>query len=74
MIESGLGIGLVPEMAVSSGLTASPSFLTRPIAEPCPKRTIALTARRSATRFSDFEALADVIKKSYASIATTRDE
>lgn len=73
MIESGLGIGLVPEMAVSSGLTASPSLLARPIAEPCPKRIIALAARRSTTRLTDFEALADVIKRSYAAV-TPRDE
>lgn len=73
MIESGLGIGLVPEMAVCSGLTASSSLLARPIAAPCPKRTIALAARRSTARLADFEALADVIKTSYAA-ATPRDE
>ena len=32
MVESGPGIGLVPQMAVRSGLTASPNLLARPLA------------------------------------------
>jgi LysR family hydrogen peroxide-inducible transcriptional activator len=61
MIESGLGIGMVPEMAVRSGLTESPSLVARPMARPSPKRTIALVARRSTTRLADLKALAEVI-------------
>ena len=61
MIESGLGIGLVPEIAVKSGLTDSPTLVARPMAKPSPKRTIALVARRSTTRLADLKALAEVI-------------
>jgi len=61
MIESGLGIGLVPEIAVKSGLTESPTLVARPMAKPSPKRTIALAARRSTTRLADLKALAEVI-------------
>jgi LysR family hydrogen peroxide-inducible transcriptional activator len=61
MIESGLGIGMVPEMAVKSGLTESPTLVARPMARPSPKRTIALVARRSTTRLADLNALAEVI-------------
>jgi LysR family hydrogen peroxide-inducible transcriptional activator len=61
MIESGLGIGLVPEMAVKSGLTESPTLVARPMTKPSPKRTIALVARRSTTRRADLKALAEVI-------------
>jgi LysR family transcriptional regulator, hydrogen peroxide-inducible genes activator len=61
MIESGLGIGMVPEIAVKSGLTESPTLVARPMAKPSPKRTIALVARRSTTRLADLKALADVI-------------
>jgi LysR family hydrogen peroxide-inducible transcriptional activator len=61
MVESGLGIGLVPEMAVKSGLTDSPNLVARPITNPSPKRTIALAARLSTPRLVDFKALVEVI-------------
>lgn len=63
MVESGLGVGLVPEMAVRSGLTASPNLVARAMAKPRPKRTIALVARRSTARLHDFKALAEVVRK-----------
>ena len=61
MVESGLGVGLVPEMAVRSRLTDSPSLQVRQLREPSPKRTIALVARESTSRLADFRALAEVI-------------
>jgi LysR family hydrogen peroxide-inducible transcriptional activator len=64
MIESDLGIGLVPEMAVRSGLARSPRLVARPLARPCPSRTIALAARRSTPRLADMQALAAVLRKS----------
>ena len=67
MVESGLGIGLVPEMAVRSGLTDSPNLVARPIAKPGPKRTIALVARRSTPRLADLKALGEVIHSINAS-------
>ena len=67
MVESGLGIGLVPEMAVRSGLTQSPNLVARPMAKPSPKRTIALVARRSTSRLADLKALADVVQRGNAS-------
>jgi LysR family hydrogen peroxide-inducible transcriptional activator len=63
MVESGLGIGLVPAMAAISGLTASPNLMVRPLAKPCPKRTIALVARRSTTQLAAMKILAAVVKK-----------
>ena len=62
MIESGFGVGLVPEMAVASGLTESPNLVSRPTAKPSPKRTIALVARRSTTRLTVFRTVADLIR------------
>ena len=62
MIESGFGVGLVPEMAVASGLTESPNLVARPTAKPCPKRTIALVARRSTSRLTVFRTVADLIR------------
>jgi LysR family hydrogen peroxide-inducible transcriptional activator len=62
MIESGLGIGLVPEMAIASGLARSPRLVTRSLPKPCPKRTIALVGRRTTTRIADLNTLATVLK------------
>ena len=67
MVESGLGIGLVPEMAVRSGLTRSPNLVARPMAKPSPKRTIALLARRSTSRLGDLKALAAVVRQAHGS-------
>jgi LysR family hydrogen peroxide-inducible transcriptional activator len=63
MVDSGLGVALVPEMAVKSGLTQSPNLVVRPMAKPSPKRTIALVTRRSTTRLAELKALAEVILK-----------
>jgi LysR family hydrogen peroxide-inducible transcriptional activator len=71
MIESGLGIGLVPEMAVKSGLTKSPNLVARQMAKPSPKRTIALVARRSTSRRADLRALAEVVQQANSSGART---
>ena len=72
MVESGLGVGLVPEMAVKRGLTQSPSLVAKPMAKPGPKRTIALLARRSTSRLADLQALAAVIRQARGSGAPVR--
>jgi LysR family hydrogen peroxide-inducible transcriptional activator len=61
MVESGLGLALVPEIAIQAGLLASTHLVARPLASPAPKRTIALVARRSTARLAEFAALAEHI-------------
>jgi len=67
MVESGVGIGLVPEMAVRGGLTQSPELVARPMAKPSPTRTIALVARHSTPRLADLKALKEAINRVDAS-------
>lgn len=62
MVESGLGVGLIPEMALRSGLMDSPNLLSRPLAKPTLKRTIALVARPSTARQRDIKALAGILQ------------
>ena len=62
MIESGLGIGLIPDMAIRSGLTRNARLIARSLAKPRPRRTIALVARRTTVRLPELNALADVIR------------
>ena len=61
MVESGLGLALIPEMAVKSGLADSPGLLVRAVAQPGPSRTIALVARRSTSRLAELKALGEVV-------------
>jgi LysR family hydrogen peroxide-inducible transcriptional activator len=57
MVEEGLGIALLPEMALRAGLLAGTSVVARPIGSPAPRRGIALVARASTARLAEFEAL-----------------
>jgi len=69
MVESGLGLALVPEIAVKSGLTSSPGLIARPLAQPGPSRTIALVARRSTSRLVELKALGEIIRAASLQIA-----
>ena len=63
MVESGLGIALVPEMAIDRGLAASAGLIARPFAKPQPTRTIALVARRSTPRLVELKTLAAIFRQ-----------
>ncbi len=67
MVETGLGVALVPEMAVRSGLTESPNLVARQLANSSRKRTIALVTRRSTSRLADLKALSEVVRRGNAS-------
>ncbi len=64
MVESGLGIALLPEMAVKAGLLTQTSLIARPLTAQAPKREIALIARPSTARIEEFNALVKVLKES----------
>ena len=61
MVESGLGIALVPEMALKAGILNGTRLVARPFAPPAPLRGIALAARASTARREDFERLAELL-------------
>ena len=63
MVESGLGLALIPEMAVNSRVADSPGLRARPLAAPGPLRTIALVARRSTSRIDELKALGAVLRE-----------
>ena len=62
MVESGLGIALVPEMALKSGILKGTALVARPIAAPAPRRVIALVARASTARREEFQLLAELMR------------
>jgi len=62
MVESGIGLALVPEIALNSGLLKGTRLVARPLTPPAPKRTIVLLARRSSARQTELAALGDFIE------------
>jgi len=61
MVESGVGLALLPELALNGGLLNGTRLLARPLT-PAPRRTIALLARRSSARQAEWKALGDFIE------------
>jgi len=59
MIEGGLGVTLLPEIALKAGLLKGTRLIARPFAPPAPSRTLALVARRTSPRLRDVELLAE---------------
>jgi LysR family hydrogen peroxide-inducible transcriptional activator len=66
MVESGLGLALLPEMALKSGVLAGTRLVARPLAPPVPKRSIALIARPTTARRTEFETLAALMRDAHA--------
>ena len=63
MVESGLGLALLPEMAVKSGLLNLTHLMAKPLAAPAPKRQIALVTRNTFPRMSEFEGIAQALAR-----------
>jgi LysR family hydrogen peroxide-inducible transcriptional activator len=65
MVGSGLGITLVPEMAVDLERQRNPNVVFRPFDEGGPSRRIGLAWRKSSARKAEFEALGETIRAAY---------
>jgi LysR family hydrogen peroxide-inducible transcriptional activator len=50
MVEAGLGVSLLPEMAIEAGFLVGSNVIARPLAAPTPKREIVLVARPTTPR------------------------
>jgi LysR family hydrogen peroxide-inducible transcriptional activator len=76
MVESGLGLALLPELALRSGLLNNTALVARPLAPPAPRRTIALVARQTTARAAELDALAnfliDLRKREGRAVLTSR--
>lgn len=60
-VVSGLGVALVPELAVRSGLIDAPTLKALPLAPPAPARTVALATRPSSPHLVEFDRIAEAI-------------
>ena len=65
MVESGIGITLLPEMAVERELASTPNVVVRPFDADGPGRRIGLAWRRSSPREDEFRALGQTVMRAY---------
>ncbi len=61
MVDNGLGVTMLPEMAIDAGILAHTSITARPLDADNPVRNIALVWRRASPREKDFLLLAQVL-------------
>ena len=62
MVDNGLGVTMLPEMAIAAGILEHTSVSARPLASEHAIRTVALVWRRASPRERDFKLLAEVLK------------
>jgi len=61
MVDNGLGVTMLPEMAIAAGILEHTGLVVRALDADNPSRRIALAWRRASPRERDFELLADVL-------------
>ena len=62
MVESEIGLALLPEMAIKAGILKHTNLIARPLLPPSPRRKIALIARTSTARIEVFNQISQLIK------------
>lgn len=65
MVDNGLGLTMLPEMALDAQILANTSIATRPLEADHATRTIALVWRKASPRAKDFQLFADVLRKAH---------
>ena len=62
MVDNGLGLTLLPEMAVAAGITRGTSLVTRPLGPRVQSRRIGLLWRAGTRRRDEFRLLAHELR------------
>ena len=65
MVDNGLGLTILPEMAIQAGILEHTSIVARPLAADHAVRRIALVWRRASPREPDFRLMADVLAATF---------
>jgi LysR family hydrogen peroxide-inducible transcriptional activator len=63
MVENGLGVTLLPRLALEAGILKGTKVATRPIAGATPARRLALIWRRGSARAPEFELMAAMLRR-----------
>lgn len=70
MVAGGLGITLLPRLAVDNGVLAGTDLVARALSEGAPARTIGLAWRKSSPRKREYELFADELRRSVEPLVT----
>lgn len=62
MVDNGLGVTMLPEMAIEANILANTGITARPLIAEHPSRSIALAWRKASPRGKEFELLANVLR------------
>ncbi len=62
MVDNGLGVTIVPEMAIEAGILHGTHVVARPLKSPNASREIALVWRRNSPRSDEFRLLAEELR------------
>lgn len=62
MVDNGLGVTLLPEMAIAAGILNGTNVIARPLDADRPSRRIALAWRKASPRAKEFQLLAEALK------------
>jgi LysR family hydrogen peroxide-inducible transcriptional activator len=63
MVDNGLGMTMVPEMAVDAGILDGTGVIARPLEAEHPSRSIALLWRKNSPREKEFRLLAEALRE-----------
>ena len=63
MVDNGLGVTLMPEMAIAAGILNGTGVVARPLDAAKPHRRIALAWRKGSPRAKEFKLLADAMRR-----------
>jgi LysR family hydrogen peroxide-inducible transcriptional activator len=63
MVDNGLGVTLLPQMALDAGILKDTTIVARPLHADHPSRRIALAWRRGSPREKEFRLLAEALKQ-----------
>ena len=62
MVDNGLGVTMLPEMALEAGILKGTNVIARPLDSPAATRDIALIWRKNSPRENDFKLLAEELR------------
>ena len=65
MVENGLGVTMLPAMAVAAGILDNTHIEARALSADHPSRSIALAWRRASPRGKEFSLLAGVLRDAH---------
>jgi LysR family transcriptional regulator, hydrogen peroxide-inducible genes activator len=73
MVDNGLGLTLVPQMAVSAGILRGTGIVTRRLEAAITSRRIALAWRRGSPRAAEFTMLGNALREISAELGIERN-